>query len=88
MNKFTIPMLAGFLLAVTGCDNTQPVPTMPAVNDTNCQMAEIMKIQDKATRETFAGLCSRRPSGSGIAPTEQPLNWMELTEPQDQETNG
>jgi hypothetical protein len=31
MNKFTIPMLAGFLLAITGCDNTPPAPTMPEV---------------------------------------------------------
>lgn len=87
MNRFTIPMLAGFLLAITGCDNTPPAPTMREVNDANCQMAEIMKIEDKAARETFAGLCSRRPAGSGITPTEQPLNWLELTEPQDQESN-
>lgn len=87
MNRFTILMLVGLTLAVAGCDNTPPAPTMPAVNDGNCQMAEIMKIEDKATRETFAGLCSRRPAGSGIAPTEQPLNWLELTEPQDREGN-
>lgn len=87
MNKFIIPMLVGITLAIVGCDNTPPAPTMPEVNDANCQMAEIMKIQDQATRETFAGLCSRRPAGSGIAPTEQPLNWLELTEPQDQEDN-
>ena len=79
MNKFTIPMLTGFLLATTGCDNTPPAPTMPELNDANCQMGEIMKIQDKATRETFAGLCSRRPSGSGIAPTEQPLKLANLS---------
>lgn len=87
MNRFTIWALVGFTLAIAGCDNTPPAPTMPEVNDTNCQMAEIMKIEDKATRETFAGLCSRRPAGSGIAPTEQPLNWLELTGPQDQEGN-
>ena len=87
MKRIIIPMLAGITLAITGCDNTPPAPTMPAVNDTNCQMAEIMKIEDKATRETFTGLCSRRPAGSGIAPTEQPLNWLALTGPQDQEGN-
>jgi entry exclusion lipoprotein TrbK len=87
MSKFIIPMLVGITLAIAGCDNTPPAPTMPEVNDANCQMAEIMKIEDKATRETFAGLCSRRPAGSGIAPTEQPLNWLELTEPQGQEEN-
>ncbi|MEG9092049.1 entry exclusion lipoprotein TrbK [Klebsiella pneumoniae] len=87
MNKFITPMLVGLTLAIAGCDNTPPAPTMPEVNDANCQMAEIMRIEDKATRETFAGLCSRRLAGSGIAPTEQPLNWLELTEPQDQESN-
>jgi entry exclusion lipoprotein TrbK len=87
MKKIIIPMLAGITLAITGCDNTPPAPTMPDVNDANCQMAEIMKIQDKATRETFAGLCSRRPASGGIAPIEQPLNWLELTAPHEQESN-
>ncbi|WGL62409.1 entry exclusion lipoprotein TrbK [Pseudomonas sp. CW003PS] len=87
MSKFIIPMLVGITLAIAGCDNTPRAPTMPEVNDANCQMAEIMKIEDKATQETFAGLCSRRPASGGIAPTEQPLNWLELTAPQEQESN-
>ncbi len=86
MNRFTIWTLVGLTLAIAACDNPPPAPTMPEVNDANCQMAEIMRIEDKATRETFAGLCSRRPAG-GIAPTEQPLNWLELTAPQEQESN-
>ncbi|WP_366953655.1 entry exclusion lipoprotein TrbK [Pseudomonas aeruginosa] len=44
------------------------------------------KIEDRATREKFAGLCSRRsPAAGGIAPTEKPMNWLELADPKDQE---
>jgi hypothetical protein len=29
-------------------------------------------------------LCSRRPpAGGGIAPTEKPMNWLELADPKD-----
>ena len=46
----------------------------------------IKKIEDRATREKFAGLCSRRsPAAGGIAPTEKPMNWLELADPKDQE---
>lgn len=74
--------LAAALLA--GCDNKPATLPMPVVNDTNCQIEKIKKIEDKATRETFAGLCSRRsPTGGGIAPTEKPMNWLELADPKD-----
>ena len=59
---------------------------MPEVNDTNCQIEAIKKIKDRATREKFAGLCSRRsPASGGIAPTEKPMNWLELADPKDRE---
>lgn len=74
---------AGALLA--GCDNKPATLPIPVVNDTNCQIERIKKIEDKATRETFAGLCSRpSPTGGGIAPTEKPMNWLELADPKDQ----
>lgn len=75
--------LAAALLA--GCDNKPATLPMPVVDDTNCQIEKIKKIEDKATRETFAGLCSRRsPTGGGIAPTEKPMNWLELADPKNQ----
>jgi entry exclusion lipoprotein TrbK len=75
--------LAAALLA--GCDNNPATLPMPVVDDTNCQIEKIKKIEDKATRETFAGLCSRRsPTGGGIEPTEKPMNWLELADPKDQ----
>lgn len=79
-------LLAGLVaVLVAGCDNKPAIPPMPEVNDTNCQIEAIKKIEDRATREKFAGLCSRRsPSAGGIAPTEKPLNWLELADPKDQ----
>ena len=75
--------LAAALLA--GCDNKPATLPMPVVDDTNCQIEKIKKIEDKATRETFAGLCSRRsPTGGGIAPTDKPMNWLELADPKNQ----
>ena len=88
MNKTML--LAGLVAALlAGCDNKPAIPAIPDVNDTNCQIETIKKIEDKATRETFAGLCSRRPpAGGGIAPTEKPMNWLELADPKDQKGQG
>ena len=81
--KMLLVGLAAALLA--GCDNKPATLPMPVADDTNCQIEKIKKIEDKATRETFAGLCSRRsPTGGGIAPTEKPMNWLELADPKDQ----
>lgn len=79
-------LLAGLAAALlAGCDNKPATLPMPEVNDTNCQFEKIMKIEDRATRETFGDLCSRRsPTGGGISPTEKPLNWLELIDPKDQ----
>ncbi len=79
-------LLVGLTAALlAGCDNKPATMPMPEVNDTNCQIETIRRIEDKATRETFAGLCSRRsPTGGGIGPTEKPLNWLELIAPKDQ----
>ncbi|WP_322995118.1 entry exclusion lipoprotein TrbK [Castellaniella sp.] len=84
MKKTTL--LAGLVLVlVTGCDNKPAISPMPEVNDTNCQIEAIKRIGDRATREKFAGLCSRRsPATGGIAPTEKPMNWLELAAPKDQ----
>ena len=79
-------LLAGFVAVLaTGCDNKPAISPMPDVNDTDCQIEAIKKIEDRATREKFAGLCSRRsPATGGIAPTEKPMNWLELADPKDQ----
>lgn len=80
MNKTNVRMLAALVMAlVAGCDNKPITKAMPEVNDENCLIENIKKIEDKATREQFAGQCSRRPAG--IAPTEKPKNWLELINP-------
>ena len=80
-------LLAGFVAVLaTGCDKKPAVLPMPEVNDSNCQIEAIKKIEEKATREKFAGLCSRRsPATGGIAPTEKHMNWLELADPKDRE---
>ena len=79
-------LLVGLTAALlAGCDNKPATMPMPEVNDTNCQIETIRKLEDKAARESFAGLCSRRsPTGGGFAPTEKPMNWLELADPKDQ----
>lgn len=69
-------LVAAFL---AGCDSAPTLQAMPGVNDENCKPANIKKIADKGTREALTGQCSRRPIG--IAPTEKPANWLELTDP-------
>lgn len=71
--------LAVMLLA--GCDNKQATQSMPEVNEENCHIDIVRKIEDKAMRETFAGLCSRRSHTGGIPPAGKPMNWLELTDP-------
>ena len=79
-------LLVGLTAALlAGRDSKPATKPMPEVNDTNCQIETSRKNEDKAARETFAGLCSRRsPTGGGIAPTEKPMNWLELADPKDQ----
>jgi entry exclusion lipoprotein TrbK len=80
MNKEHTAALAVVLLALlAGCDNKPAVQTLPEVNDVNCQIEKIKQIKDKAARQEFAGQCSHRTSG--IAPTKNPKNWLELTRP-------
>jgi len=52
---------AAFALFIGGCGEAPP-----EVNDANCTLENIAKIKDRATREKFAGQCSRLPR---IAPT-------------------
>lgn len=78
MRKNNDLMIVAIVAAlVVGCDNKPAKPTIQEVNDENCQIEVIKQIEDKETREQFAGRCSRRLVG--IAPTKKPKNWLELT---------
>ena len=80
-------LIAAVLAALlAGCEKQPAIQAMPEVNDTNCKTAAIKKIEDKATREAFAGECAHRsPTGGGIGPTKNPLNWLEHLDPKKQE---
>lgn len=78
MNKKHTAALAVALLAfLAGCDNKPAAQRLPEVNDANCQIEKIKQIKDKSARQEFASQCSHRTSG--IAPTKNPKNWLELT---------
>ena len=78
MRKNNDLMIVAIVAAlVVGCDNKSAKPAIQEVNDENCQIEVIKQIEDKETREQFAGRCSRRPVG--IVPTKKPKNWLELT---------
>lgn len=82
----TVMLVALSAALLAGCGSEPGNAVMPEVNDTNCQIEAVKKIEDKKTRETFAGLCSRRsPAGGGIAPTKKPMNWLELADPKHQQ---
>ncbi|MCH1879084.1 entry exclusion lipoprotein TrbK [Alcaligenes ammonioxydans] len=66
------------LALLAGCDNSTGSTSLPEVNDRNCQLEKINQIEDKAARQDFTGQCSRR--SIGIAPTEKPKNWLDLTD--------
>lgn len=78
MRKNNALMIVAIVAAlVVGCDNKPDKQTIQEVNDENCKIEVIKQIEDKETRDQFAGRCSRRPVG--IAPTKKPKNWLELT---------
>lgn len=77
MNKKHTATLAVALLALAGCDNKPVVQPLPEINDANCQVEKIKQIGNEASRQEFAGKCSRRTSGT--ARTEHPKNWLEFS---------
>ena len=64
-NQYRLKLLmASLLIAITsGCSNNEEPPKQNVkidVNDENCKLENIKKIEDKRAREDFAGLCFRR----------------------------
>lgn len=75
-------LLCSALAFLVGCEKRPSAPAAHEVNDRNCQVEAIKRIEGQAAREAFAGRCARRaPSGGGIAPTQTLTNWLDLADP-------
>jgi entry exclusion lipoprotein TrbK len=64
-NQYRLKLLMATLLVAinSGCSNTEELPKQEVkleVNDENCKLENIKKIDDKRAKEEFAGLCFRR----------------------------
>lgn len=57
---FAAIMAAALVALTVGCDNKPALQAMPEVNDENCMLANIQKIEDKGIQQEFAGECARR----------------------------
>ena len=57
---FAAIMTAALVTLAAGCDNKSALQTTPEVNDENCMLANIQKIEDKGMQQKFAGQCARR----------------------------
>lgn len=69
-------------ISLIGCDNQAATQVMPEVNDSNCRIERIQKIDNKIMRENFASKCSRRTLIRGEnSASSKPINWLELADP-------
>lgn len=60
-----------FIIATAYADDKAKATTLPVVNDINCKIENIKKIENKEARQAFAGLCIRR----GEFVKSQPKVW-------------
>ena len=64
-NKYLLKLLISiiFVAITSGCSNDEESPKQEVkleVNDENCKLENIKKIENKSAREEFAGLCFHR----------------------------
>ena len=57
---FAAIMAAALVALTAGCDKKPALQVMSEVNDENCMLANIQKIEDKGIQQEFAGKCARR----------------------------
>lgn len=67
----TLALAAALAASTAGCDNKPALQTMPEVNDENCKLENIQKIEDKGMQQDFADKCARR----GIFKPSEPKKW-------------
>ena len=67
----TLALAAALAALAAGCDNKPALQTMPEVNDENCKLGNVQKIEDKGMQQDFAGKCARR----GTFKPSEPKKW-------------
>jgi entry exclusion lipoprotein TrbK len=71
-NRPALLTLAALVAAlISACSPETPKKEMPAVNDENCKWENMVKIEDKATREQLASACARRGPGFKPSPKKE-----------------
>ena len=71
-NRPTLLTLAALVAAlISACSPETPKKEMPVVNDENCKWENMVKIEDKASREQFASACARRGPGFKPSPKKE-----------------
>ncbi len=56
---------------ISACSPETPKKEMPAVNDENCKWENMVRIEDKESREQFASACARRGPGFKPSPKKE-----------------
>ena len=67
----TLALAAALAVLAAGCDNKPALQAMPEVNDENCKLENVQKIEDKGMQQDFAGKCARR----GTFKPSEPKKW-------------
>lgn len=67
----TLALAAALAVLAAGCDNKPALQVMPEVNDENCKLENIQKIEEKGMQQEFAGKCARR----GTFKPSEPKKW-------------
>ena len=67
----TLALAAALAALAARCDNKPALQAMPEVNDENCKLENIQKIEEKGMQQEFAGKCARR----GTFKPSEPKKW-------------
>ena len=71
-NRPALLTLAALVAAlISACSPETPKKEMPVVNDENCKWENMVKIEDKASREQLASACARRGPGFKPSPRKE-----------------
>ena len=67
----TLALSAALSALAAVCGNKPALQAMPEVNDENCKLENIQKIEEKGMQQEFAGKCARR----GTFKPSEPKKW-------------